>query len=310
MTESHSNRRDFVQTVLTGATGSCLVDSLFGQGAPAPIQATKLSPELVVMMGDGGNVGVIITGDGLMMIDGGLPERAADLRKAIAEVDSHKVSVLFNTHWHSDHIGSNEMLGGMGVKIIAQEKTKKWLSQKVNMEVFNRTVEPLKPEGLPTQTFAKGGKMTFGKENIEYTLVLPAHTDSDTYVFFPGPNVLHTGDLLFNGFYPIIDYSTGGWVGGMAAAAATLLKVGDAQTRIIPGHGPLASKEDLRATHEMLQTVSARLETMAKQGKSVDEVVAAAPTKDFDDKFGKGMMQPAQWVHIAYTSVMRHNQNV
>ncbi len=296
-----------MEAVIGGATGLSFTSSALGQGEPSPITATKLSPNLAMLIGDGGNVGVVIAGDGLMMIDGGLPERAADLQKAIADIDSHKIRVLFNTHWHFDHTGSNEMLGGMGVKIIAHENTKKWLGQKVNMEVFNRTFGPLKPEGIPAETFAKGGNMTFGKEKIEYTHVPPAHTDSDAYVFFPGPNVLHTGDLFFNGFYPIIDYSTAGWVGGMAAGAESLLKMGDAQTRIIPGHGPLASKEDLRATHEMLQIVSARLETMAKQGKSVDEVVAAAPTKEFDDKFGKGMFQPAQWVQVAYASVIRHN---
>jgi glyoxylase-like metal-dependent hydrolase (beta-lactamase superfamily II) len=150
--------------------------------------------------------------------------------------------------------------------------------------------------------------MTFGKEKIEYTHQPPAHTDSDTYLFLPGPNVLHCGDLFFNGFYPVIDYSTGGWVGGMAAAAEALLKIGDAQTRVIPGHGPLASKDDLKATHEMLAAVSERLAPMAKQGKSLEEVVAAAPTKDFDAKFGKGMFTPDAWTRIAYTSVLRHNQ--
>jgi glyoxylase-like metal-dependent hydrolase (beta-lactamase superfamily II) len=121
--------------------------------------------------------------------------------------------------------------------------------------------------------------------------------------------VLHTGDLFFNGFYPFIDYSTNGWVGGMAAAEAAMLKVGDAQTRVIPGHGPLATKEDLKATQAMLEKVTERMEAMAKEGKSVDEVVAAAPTKDFDDKFGKGMFPPAQWVKVAYTSVLRHQKS-
>jgi cyclase len=309
MTISHSSRRDFLQAIIGGAAGLSITYFGYGQGTPAPIKATKLSGSLALLEGDGGNVALVIADDGLMMIDGGLPDRAADLQKAIAEVDSHKVRTLFNTHWHFDHVGSNEMLGKAGVKIIAHENTKKWLSQKVTMEAFNRTFEPLKPEGLPAETFSKGGKLTFGKEKLDYTHVAPAHTDSDAYVFFPGPNVLHTGDLLFNGFYPVIDYSTGGWVGGMAAAADTMLKVGDPQTRIIPGHGPLGSKEDLKATHAMLQTISGRLETMAKEGKSVEEVVAAAPTKDFDDKFGKGMFKPDQWVGLAYTSVLRHNKS-
>ena len=135
-----------------------------------------------------------------------------------------------------------------------------------------------------------------------------AHTDGDTYLFFPEPNILHTGDLLFNGNYPVIDYSTGGWVGGMAHAAEVMGKVGDAKTRIIPGHGVLASKEDLKATAEMLSTVTQRLEKMIKEGKSADEAVAAAPTKEFDDKYGHGSFKPDAWTRIAYTSVERHNQ--
>jgi glyoxylase-like metal-dependent hydrolase (beta-lactamase superfamily II) len=176
------------------------------------------------------------------------------------------------------------------------------------MESMNRTFDPLKPEGLPTQEFTKGGKMTYGKEKLEYTHVPLAHTDGDAFLFFPGPNILHTGDLLFNGFYPVIDYSTGGWVGGMAHAAEVMLKVGDAQTKIIPGHGPMGTKDDLKATHEMLATVSQRLEKLVKEGKSADEAVAAAPTKEFDAKFGNGFFKPDVWTKIAYTSVVRHNQ--
>ncbi len=303
-----SNRRDFLRAVIGGAAGMSFAYSAFGQAAPPPITATKLSADLALLAGDGGNVAIVIGPDGLMMIDGGLPNRVAELQKAIAEVDSHKVQVLFNTHWHFDHTGSNETLGASGVKIIAHENTKKWLSQKVTLEALNRTFEPLKPEGLPVEVFAKGGKMTFGKEKIEYTHVAPAHTDSDTYVFLHGANVLHTGDLMFNGFYPVVDYSTGGWIGGMAAASDALLKVGDSKTRIIPGHGPMATKDDLKATRDMLHTVHERLEAFSKQGKSVDEVLAAQPTKDLDEKWGKGFMTPALFVRVAYTSISKHQK--
>lgn len=304
-----SNRREFLTALVGGAAGLSITYRALGQNAPAPIKATKLSDNIAVMMGDGGNVGVVMSPEGLMMIDGGLPNRAADLLNAIKEqVDAHKVTLLFDTHWHFDHVGCNEMLGGQGTKIMAHENVKKRLTVKTTMEVNGRTFDPLKPEGLPTQEFAKGGKMNFGKEKIDYVHIATAHTDGDTYLFFPGPNILHTGDMLFNGMYPVIDYSTGGWVGGMAHAAEAMLKVGDAQTKIVPGHGPMATKDDLKATHEMLASVTQRLEKMIKEGKSADEAVAAAPTKDFDAKFGKGMYKPDVWAKIAYTSIMRHNQ--
>jgi glyoxylase-like metal-dependent hydrolase (beta-lactamase superfamily II) len=303
---SYTNRREFLQAVITGAVGLTFTDRpAFAQGAP-PITATKLSPNLALLAGNGGNVAVVIASDSLMLVDGGLPDRAADMLKAIEQVDSHKVTTLFNTHWHFDHVGVNETLGRGGTKIIAHENVKKRLSMRITMEALNRTFEPLKPEGLPGQTFTKDGKMTFGREQLQYVHVDPAHTDGDSYVFFPGPNVLHTGDLLFSGTYPVIDYSTGGWLGGMIAAADAMLKVGDVQTRVIPGHGPLSSKDDLKSSRDMMATVNDRLAPLVKQGKSPDEVVASKPTKDLDDKWGKGFMTPDLFVRAAYVSLQRH----
>jgi glyoxylase-like metal-dependent hydrolase (beta-lactamase superfamily II) len=176
------------------------------------------------------------------------------------------------------------------------------------MEVANRTFDPLKPEGMPVETFTRGGMLTFAKQRLEYTHVPLAHTDGDAYVFFPSLNVLHTGDLLFNGTFPVIDYSNGGWIGGMAQAAAALGKVGDANTRIIPGHGPLATKDDLKATHTMLATIQERIEPMIKAGKTVEEVVAAHPSREFDEKFGQGVRKPDAFVQVAYTSIQRHTK--
>lgn len=305
------HRRDFLRALIAGPAGATLSYRAFAQApgqTPPPLKATKLSERLAVLSGDGGNVGIILSEDGLMVIDTGLADRATDLISKIREdVDAHKVRTVFNTHWHLDHVGANEALGRDGAKIIAHENTKKRLSQRITMEAINnRVVEPLKPEGLPVETFTKGGKMTFGAEKIEFESVPPAHTDGDAWLFFPGPNVLHTGDLLFNGSYPFIDYSTGGWIGGMAAACHRLDKVGDANTKVIPGHGPLGTKEDLRASAEMLSTLHERFAAMAKQGKTVDEVVAAAPTRDFDQKWNRGN-KGDNWVKIAYTGVLRHS---
>ena len=300
-------RREFMEAVIAGAVGSSFRLRAFAQApAPPPITATKLVPDLVMLGGGGGNVGLVVAPDGLLMIDSGFPERSADLLKAVADVDGHKVTTLFNTHWHYDHVGSNEALGRMGAKIIAHENTKKHLSMRVTFESANRTFDPLKPEGIPAETFTAGGKLTFGGQLLEYTHIPLAHTDGDAYVFFPAINVLQTGDLLFNGTFPVIDYSTGGWIGGMAQAAAALGKVGDANTKIIPGHGPLATKDDLKASYTMLATIHERLEPMIKAGKSIEEAVAAKPTREFDEKFGQGVRKPDAFVQVAYTSILRH----
>jgi glyoxylase-like metal-dependent hydrolase (beta-lactamase superfamily II) len=278
--------------------------------APAPaITVTKLSDSLYMAAGDGGNVGIVKVPEGLMMIDGGLAPAATQLLKSISEqVDSKKVVLLFDTHWHLDHVGCNETLGAAGTKIMAHENVKKRLSVKTTVEAMNRTFDPLKPEGLPTQEFSKGGKMTFGTEKVEYVHIPTAHTDGDTFLFFPGPNVIHTGDLVFNGFYPVIDYSTGGWIGGMEGAVKQISKVGDEKTRIIPGHGPLATKADLKGIAEMLTTVHERLAPLAKAGKSMEEVAAAAPLKDLDAKWGTGPVKPDGFLKSAYTSLLRHEK--
>jgi cyclase len=295
------DRRALLRALIAAPVGA----SFLHAQTPAPIQAAKLADRIALLTGDGGNIALVLSNDGSMMVDGGYAERAADLLKAASAVDSHPIALLFNTHWHLDHVGCNETLGAAGAKIMAHENTRKWLGQRVVIEAINRTVEPLKAEGLPAQVFLKPGKLTIGATRVEYAPVPPAHTDGDAYLFFPGSNILHTGDLLFNGTYPLIGYSSGGWIGGMVAAAGALLKVGDAKTRIIPGHGPMATKEDLKASGDMLAEVHQRLEGFRKQGRSAKEVVAAAPTKDFDARFGKGM-KADQFVEIAYTGLLRH----
>lgn len=295
------NRRNLLLELFAAPPGG----SLLNAQPHVPIQIEKLTDRIALLTGDGGNVAVIQSEAGLMMIDGGFPERAAELLKAVAEVDPRQVAMQINTHWHLDHIGCNETLGAQGAGIVATGNTKKWLGRRVVMEGINRTVEPLKPAGLPTRVFTSSAKLIWGAMTVEFVPVPPAHTDGDAYVFFPDANILHTGDLLFNGTYPLIDYSTGGWIGGTVAAQNNLLQVGDAQTRIIPGHGPMAAKQDLKASHDMLAAIHDRLEKFRKEGKTVKEVVAAAPSRDFDDKFGSGM-KPDQFVEIAYTGLLRH----
>jgi cyclase len=306
MTALNFDRRDFLRVLSGGAAGLSFYSRGFGQAPADPIHATKLTDRIALLSGDGGNVGLVMADDGLMLIDGGYANRALELQKAVADTDPHKVKLLFNTHWHGDHVGSNELLGKVGVKIMAHQNAKFWLGQKVKMEAFNTTVEPLKPEGIPSQIFTEGGKMTFGKEKFEYKWFPNAHTDNDTYLFFPAANVLHTGDLFFSGAYPVIDYSTGGWIGGMAAALDKLLKVGDPQTKIIPGHGPLSTKEDMRASRDMLHTVSDRLEAFSKKSASLDDVLKANPVADLESKWGQGFLNGERFLRMAYPSIPKH----
>jgi len=287
------DRREFVKALVAGGAGLTLSTRAFGQGGrgPAPLAAPKIADRVSVVSGAGGNIGVIVGRDGVMMIDGGTANRAGDVAKAVNDVNPGMVQVLFNTHYHFDHVGSNERLGMNGVRIVAHENVKKRLGVTFDDPAMGRKMEALLPAGQPTETFADGGRMTFGQDTLEYTHTPLAHTDGDAFIFIPTSNVIHTGDLLWIGRYPVIDYTVGGSLASMAAALDRVDRIGDAGTRIIPGHGGQAgvTKADMRRTREIWLEINKRLEDHAKQGHAIDQVIAAAPTKDFDERIGSGM---------------------
>ncbi len=301
------NRREFFGSVLAGAASLTLSRAAFAQQAPPAIAATKLADDLTMITGAGANVMVVSAPDGLLLVDGGLPDRSTELLKTIADqFEQRPVKALFNTHWHLDHTGSNEALGKSGAKIISHRNTKRWLSSTVFVEAQNRTYPPRPAAAIPTEVFDTSGNMTFGQEKLSYGHLPPAHTDGDAYVFFPGPNILMVSDILSVGRYPVMDYSTGGWIGGMIDATAALLKIADAKTRIIPGAGPLQTRDDLQAEHDMLATVKDRVQTMLRQGKGLPDVIPEAPTKEFDAKWGK----PDLFLSMTYAGLLRHTHEI
>ena len=200
----------------------------FAQQAPGGITATKLADNFTLLSGAGGNVLVVRSPEGLLMVDGGLPERSGALLDAIMQqAGSAPVRVAFNTHWHLEHTGANDRLGRAGARIVAHENTRLWMTRDILVEWQKNRIYPARAkEARPTDTFLtheSPKKMSFGNEQIQYGLLAQAHTDGDIYVFFPGPNILMAGDVVSVGSYPLLDYSTGGWIGGMANASRDLL---------------------------------------------------------------------------------------
>jgi cyclase len=305
-----SNRRVFLRALTGGAAGVALSRVATGQtdtgSVPSntPFEVTKLTDTFLQISGAGGNVLAVLGPDSVLLVNGGSAERSEDLLKLVAEQSGNKpVRVLFNTCWHPQNTGSNEALGKAGAKIIAHENTKLWLGAEFDVRWQKRTYEPHPKESLPNQTFYSGvQKMTFGKELVEYGYMMQAHTDGDIYVYFPGPNILAAGDVVSVGTYPIVDWSTGGWLGGMVEGQKTLLKVTNAATRIVPGSGRVMTQADLQAENEMLVTVKDRLAKLIKQGLKPSELVAAAPTKDFDGKWGN----PNLFIELAYRGMWGH----
>jgi cyclase len=298
-----STRREFLATLFKGAAGLSVSAKVFGQVPSEPIAVVRLSDNLFVLTGAGGNVVLAGGPDGVLMVNGGLAERSADLMKAVSDqFKGQPIRFLFNTDWHLEHTGSNETLGKAGARIIAHENTKLYLSEDIFVDWQNKTYKRRPPHALPMETFYTSGKMTFGNHQIQYAHLGQAHTDGDIYVSFAGSNVLIAGDVLSVGKYPIPDYTTGGWLGGMIAANKTLLGVATAETRIVPGVGPLQTRADLQAQHDMLAAMMERFVKLMRQGMGPEDIIAAAPSKDFDEKWGN----PERFVSNAYRGMWLH----
>lgn len=270
---------------------------------PAQIAATKLTDNLTLITGAGGNIVVLSQPDGLLLVNGSLPESSSELGRFLTDqFKGLPVKAVFNTDWHLEHTGSNDMFKKAGAKIYAHENTKLWIGNDFYSEWDKHTYKPRPAEALPTDTFYTSGKMTFGKEPIQYGYMPQAHTDGDIYVFFPAQNLLVAGDIVSVGQYPILDYVTGGWIGGMQTALTDLLKVAKEDTRIVPGSGPVVSRADLQVESEMMNTMRDRLVNLMRQGMGPSDMIAAQPAKEFDSKWGK----PDLFIRNAYRGMWGH----
>jgi glyoxylase-like metal-dependent hydrolase (beta-lactamase superfamily II) len=257
-----------------------------------------------LITGAGSNVLAVTGADGVLLVDGGSSEQSTDLLKAVGGLPGGgRVQLMFNTHWHLDHTGSNDALGKAGAKIVAHENTKLWMGTDIVSMWEHRTYQPRAKEARPNSTFYTAGKTMFGKEEVRYGYLGQAHTDGDIYVFFPAANILMTGDVVSVGSYPVLDYTTGGWIGGLSDATKTLVSLCDAQTRVVPGNGPVQTKADLEAQANMCATMRTKFVELMRKGMSAKEMLAASPTKEFDAKWGNPELfitnaYPGLWGHV------------
>jgi glyoxylase-like metal-dependent hydrolase (beta-lactamase superfamily II) len=262
------------------------------------ITSTPLDQGLYLLQGKGGNLALSTGDDGAFLIDDDYRELSGELQATLDELTSTPLRFVVNTHWHFDHTGGNEALGADGATIVAHENVRKRLSSDQFMKAFDKTIPATDAVGLPVVTFTEGVTLHLNGHTIQVKHLPPAHTDGDAFVYFKEVDVLHTGDIFFNGFYPFIDSGSGGHIAGMIAAADRLLALATDDTRIIPGHGPLGKRADLQAYRDMLATVHERLRKMLEAGKTRAQIIAAKPTADLDETWGDGFLKPDQWVGI------------
>ncbi|NOT01853.1 MAG: MBL fold metallo-hydrolase [Phycisphaerales bacterium] len=252
-----------------------------------------------MLEGRGGNIGVSVGNDGLLIIDDQFAPLAGRIRAALRELNPGELKFILNTHWHGDHTGGNVEFGPEA-PIIAHTNVRKRLS--TPQELFGRTVEPLPEVGLPVITFDASLSVHFNGEEIRAWHLPGGHTDGDIVVYFTSSNVLHTGDLFFNGMFPFVDLDHGGNVEGVARNVAMLIEKTPKDAKIIPGHGPIGSIDDLKRFQGMLVETSAMVRERIQAGKSLDEVKTAGLPAQWDS-WGTGFIKTDQWLELTYKSL-------
>ncbi len=287
------------------AAGGDPLAAMRAQMAATPIQQTRLTNLIVMFSGPGGNVVVRNGEEGKVVVDTFVQGAFPALKQRLDAIGNAPIVATINTHWHFDHADNNESFRKTGSKLIAHENTKKRLTQA--HDLLGMHVNPAPAGAMPTQTFTQSDHVVFEltgtEEYIDLGYIQPAHTDTDIYVYFAIGDVLHMGDTFFNGEYPFIDGGTGGRIGGMIAAAEKGLKMSNAETRIVPGHGALGDRAALMKYRDMLATVRDRVERQKIAGRTEKEVVAAKPTAEFDAAWGKGFIQPDAFVSLVYNTL-------
>ena len=269
------------------------------------IETQRLTPNLFMLVGSGGNIALSTGADGSVLVDTQYAPLNAKILAAVRAAGGSDVKYVINTHWHGDHTGGNEPLGRAGALIIAHDNVLTRLSAEQFMAAFNERVPAAPPEARPAVTFPTRTTFHLNGDVVQIVHVENAHTDGDSIVHFTNANVIHTGDTYMKDVYPFIDVGSLGSIDGFIAAADAVLSRSDADTQIIPGHGALANRADMQRFHDMLVTVRGRIQALIDRGMSEDEVVAARPTAEFDAAWGQGFMNPENFTRFSYQSLTR-----
>jgi len=293
------HRRHLLQFSTLGALSGFLPRVAAAQAAAS--SWVELGAGLSLVQGFGAAVLVSEGKDGVALVDGGSSEGSAALLAMVRTRTGQAPSLLFNTHCHRNQVGSNASLGKAGARIVAHENTKLWLGTEIISKWENAVYAPLPAEALPNSTFYYDEQTLNFNEELRYGVLPQAHTDGDIYVFFPARNVLMAGDVVSN-TYPLLDYSTNGWIGGMINGLNTLLGIVDDDTRIINSSGVELRKPQLQEQVDMLYAMIDRIGTHYYAGGSLAEFIASKPTMDFDARWG----DPTLFLTTAYESAWGH----
>lgn len=257
------------------------------------IETQRVADGLYMLIGSGGNIGLSVGDDGALIIDTQYAPLSYKIQAAVSAVDGGPVEMVINTHYHGDHAGGNPSFGNSGAIIVAHENVYTRLANGDNADAA----------GFPDLTYPDRVRLDWNGTSVDVIHVPPAHTDGDTIVHFADLNAIHMGDTYFNGGYPFVDVNSGGTFNGVITAGETALALANNRTRIIPGHGPLASRSDLAEWIDMLKTVRSRIQSLLDDGMDVDQILAAGPTAEWDAELGQGFINTEAFTRMVVQSL-------
>lgn len=262
--------------LLTGVVGSLMGSVILSRRTTAQSDRTALTDRLSLIASGGTNVVACVSADGLVLVDSGAPDRTDALVASLrALTPSLRVRTLFNTHWHAENTGANQIFRQNGAAIVAHENTRLWMATPTWMPKEDRYRAPRPKDAQPDNTFYVDGSMTAGGERIDYGYLIEAHTSGDIYIFFRDSNVLAAGDVASPTRDPELDYLTGAWIGGRVDAMDRLLKLADTNTRIVPGFGPVMTRAELQIERDVMKTIYDRTVDRVREGDYVEDMLKA-----------------------------------
>lgn len=266
------------------------------------IETDPVTDNIYMLSGGGGNIGVLVGEDGVLLVDSMFAELEGKIRAAISRLSDGPIRFLLNTNWHYDHVRGNVSFAKLGAIIIAHQTTRSRMETEQHYPFFDKKLPPFPHESLPVVSFADSLSLHFNGEEIHAFHIPAAHSDADLAFYFRKANVLHSGDLYFSSGYPFIDYHHEGGIDGMIAAAGKLIGMIDEDTKVIPGHGTLSNRKGIVQYQKMLMTIRDRVAQQIKEGKSLEEITASKPTSDFDEG-RREAMSPDEFVKIVYNDL-------
>jgi cyclase len=274
--------------------------------AAGNIAATPVTTDLTLLTGAGGNILVLATEDGKVLVDSGAAAFTSDLLATLDELPGRAVTALFNTHWHLDQVGGNEAIGRAGAAIVAHEKTRIRLGTGYYLPEEDRYEKALPAAALPTESFHTTHAATMGGHRIECGYLIEAHTDGDIYVAFPDANVIAVGDVVSPVRDVQLDWFGGGWLGGRVDSLAQLLARTNAETRFVPSYGPVIGRAEVQAEHDLLLTLFDRMVERVRLGESYEDMLAAGILDGLDREFE----DPAAFLYALHKGFWAHHNKL